>query len=132
MKRPRKPRRNGHKQQMTIIGKLDDMAVWEELKDKLLPRLREDLINGLTSDQILKKYESYATARLVHNVIADPDSGKSNTAAKEILDRIQGKPTEKKELTHKMARLSDVELDALIISKSSSLSSGDTGEPGEE
>jgi hypothetical protein len=40
----------------------------------------------------------------------------SLTAIKEILDREEGKVTEKKEFTHRLAQLPDEEVDALLIS----------------
>lgn len=45
----------------------------------------------------------------------EPDSKTALAAVKELLDRLEGKVTEKKEVTHAMAKLKDEELDALVL-----------------
>ena len=72
------------------------------------------LIDGKApSSEILKLVEAVAAARLASEAAL---SDEFNLAAvKELMDRVHGKSTEKKELTHKMAKAKDEELDALLL-----------------
>lgn len=68
----------------------------------------------MTAEEIFKKYEAHAAAAVV-SALASPDS--QLAASDKILNRTMGKPTEKKEVTHKLDQLSDEQLDALVQSE---------------
>lgn len=95
---------------------LDKLADYEDFTSTFLPSLQKDIRAGLTMDQLLKKYEPAVAARLVQLGM----TAEGNTALgalKEILDRTQGKSVQKQEHTHRLARLPDQELDAVLKSK---------------
>lgn len=114
---PRRKASNRNHTEARMVRNLDALAAFEEFQDEVLPMLRQDLAKGLTAEDIYKKYQALAAARNISIALADPDSGKALAAIKDILDRSGGKPTERKELTHKMANVSDAELDSLLLSK---------------
>lgn len=111
----RPPFRNGSEHRM--ISALDKLKAYERFQELLLPTVIKDLEAGLTVDEILKKNAHLAAARLVSTAIAGEDAGKATAAAKEVLDRVQGKATERKEVTHKLDKLPDDQLDALLLTE---------------
>lgn len=96
---------------------LDELAMFQQWKAEILPEIRAMLLNGASTKDLLNKYSRHAAARIITTAITDPDSAKALTAAKDILDRIQGKATERKEITHAMSQLSDEQLDALLLTQ---------------
>jgi hypothetical protein len=100
-----------------MVRGLDELATYEELTTGLLGTLKQDLRQGLTSEQILKKYAALAAARVVSVASTEVDSAKAMAAAKDILDRSQGKAVERHINVHAMSELKDEELDALLLSK---------------
>jgi hypothetical protein len=113
MKPKKKVRRTGYGQQNKLNGKIDDQA-FREYQAKVLRSIREDLLAGMTAEQIFKKYEAHAAAALVSSMI-NPQTVVA--AAEKVLDRTQGKPLQKTEQTHKYSKLKDDELDALLKSR---------------
>lgn len=107
-------RRQGHAPENQLNAKIDRYERLREMEEKFLPAIREDLKNGLTADQILKKYEPHAAAALVTS-LANPTQ--SLAAAEKVLDRTQGKPTQKTETTHRFEKLSESELDSFLTSQ---------------
>lgn len=97
----------------------------EEAEAQLITPVREDIRNGLTSEQILEKYSSYAAAALVTAAATRADSS-GITAAKEVLDRVHGKAIQKTEATHKFEKLKDDEIDALLASRLKELEDEDS------
>ena len=116
-KHPRGPGRN----EKNMISALDRLRAFEEFEQLLLPQLRADLKAGLTADEIYKKYEHLAAARSVTIAMAEQDSAKALQAVKEIRDRATGKAIEKKEITHKLDKLPDDQLDALLLTELSDM-----------
>jgi hypothetical protein len=102
---------------------IDDLAKFEEFREAILPALRVDLRSGLDAKAILTKYKAVAAARLVSTIATERDSGKATSAAKEILDRTDGKAKETKDITHRMADMSDEQIDAVIASMKKDLAS---------
>jgi hypothetical protein len=115
MQRPKHPKHNGTMAEVeSLCSMVDDLDLLETIKANVLPQIQIDLKKGLTAKQILEKYQAYAAAVTVTNM-TDPRN--SVASAKEILDRTVGKPSEKKEVTHKYGALTDDELDALLKSR---------------
>lgn len=95
---------------------VQDLADFEEFRNSLLPALRADLMSGMSPDEMRKKYKAIIQARLIQTAIT-ADDGAALSAAKDILDRSDGKATEKKEVTHRLSELSTEELKAILISE---------------
>lgn len=99
-----------------VVRSLDKLAAFEEFQAQIAPKLREMLKSNSASD-ILKFSEAYAAARLATVAMLESDPGKAIVAAKDILDRVQGKAKERTEHVHKFEKLKDEELDSIIFSK---------------
>lgn len=96
-----------------IVGAID-AKVFREYQSKVLKSVREDLLAGMTADQIFKKYEAHAAAALITSMV---NPATVVAAAEKVLDRTQGKPTQKTETTHRLEKLKDSELDAFLSSR---------------
>lgn len=96
---------------------VDSLAQFEQFKAEILPALQEELLKGTDAEVLVKKFDSHAVARIISIVMTEKDSGKALAAAKEILDRSQGKAAQKVETTHRFEKLDDNELDALLKSR---------------
>ena len=96
---------------------LDQLAEFEEFKRVVLPSLQKDLAVGMSAKDILKKYSPVAAARIVSTVALEPDSSKALAAAKDIIDRADGKAKESVQHTHVYENLNDSELDAQMLSR---------------
>jgi hypothetical protein len=120
--RKRSERRTGNDAEMKQHALHESIKELEEFKATLLPALRKDLLAGMSEAQIQKKYAAYVQTRLVQIALMDEDSGRALAAAKDILDRTNGKATEKKEVLHRFKDLSDAELDAVLESEEQDLS----------
>lgn len=96
---------------------IDELAIYDEMMTGVLEGVRNDLRKGLSAEDILTKYSAVAAARIVTIASTDADSGKALAAGKDILDRVQGKAKERKELTHKLERVDEKQIDALLLSE---------------
>jgi hypothetical protein len=111
------PKRKPRAQKEPELDLLDELELFREWKKQILPELREMLLKGATAADIYKKYSAHAAARAVSIAISDPDSQKALTASKEIQDRASGKAVETRKVEHRMAELSDEQLDALLLTE---------------
>jgi TATA-binding protein-associated factor Taf7 len=112
--RPRRYRKRASNTQLDrTVRTVDKLAEMEDLYESLAPALRQDLTAGMSSEEILAKYESLAAARVITALRTD----QGLQAAKDILDRRMGKAVERKELNHRLATLSDEQVDALLKSR---------------
>lgn len=102
---------------------LGDLAEFEEFREKIIESVRKDLLAGMGAEELRKKYLPLITARMVSEALTTPDPGKAASIAKDLTDRSEGRPTEKKEITVKYADLPDDELDALLESEEDDLRS---------
>jgi hypothetical protein len=106
---------NGNTPEHRVAQIIDDLAEFEEFRTTVLPELRRLIKTGAPSKEILERGRALVAARLVTIAAIDPDSKTALAAAKELLDRVDGKVVEKKEVKHAMANLKDEELDALVL-----------------
>lgn len=113
----RQGRPNTGKTEDRMIGSIDELAEFRKFKAEFLPRLLADRKAGLTAAQIRAKYANEVELRKVQIALFEPDSTKALAACKDITDRVEGKPKEITETTHKFEQLKDEQLDALILSK---------------
>ena len=118
-----RPKANGAESRMVSL--LDDLEKFQAFRKELAPALKADLKSGLTAVQLYEKYQGLAAARGISIMMSERDSGKALSAIKEILDRSQGKATEKKEVTHRFDKTKTEELDAILLSKLDELESQD-------
>lgn len=101
-----------------MIELIDNVRDFEEFSQSLPGQLRSDVLSGkYTAEQLRKKYLPLVQARQIATAILEPDSAKAHSAANSILDRTEGKATEKHEHVHRLGRLKDEELDAMLISE---------------
>lgn len=114
---PKKPRKSGSKTEDHRIRSVDDLALYDRLMGTMLKDLKEDLANGLTPEDLRHRYASLAQARGINVALTDADPKNVLAAVKDILDRSEGKAKERKEIEHTLGKLSEKELDALIISE---------------
>lgn len=96
---------------------LDDLAIYDEMTVGVLAGLKKDMAAGMTSEEILAKYSSLASARIVTIAATEADSGKALAAAKDILDRVKGKAVERKQIHHKLENVDEKQIDAIILSE---------------
>lgn len=101
------------------VGLIDELAEFEEYKSKLLPEIAKLVKGGAPSKDILERSKALAVARLALIAVNEADPKTALNAIKEVLDRTDGKVTDKREVTHAMQNLKDEELDALLIASSS-------------
>ena len=72
---------------------------------------------GVTPEEILEFGKAYAAARVVTIAMLEQDTSKALAASKDILDRTQGRATEKKQIEHKFESLEEEQLDSIINTK---------------
>lgn len=109
------PRRN--LQENRMVRTIDDLAAFDKFKEEILPALQKAVAKGVKAKDIMEQYSSHAAARTVTIALTEKDPGKALNAAKDILDRAQGKAVERKEVKHKLQELTDEQLDALLMSE---------------
>ncbi len=94
-----------------------DLIEFDDFQSTILPALRKDVKSGMTPKQLQEKYAALAAARMINIALTDENITAASAASKDILDRVSGKATEKKEVTHKFKDLTDSELDAILESE---------------
>lgn len=108
---------------------IDDLVMYDDLMQGILSSVKKDLAAGLTGVEIMNKYASIAAARTVSIAATEADSGKALQASKDIMDRAYGKAKETKDVTHRLDKVEEKQIDALLISELESLElDGDDGE----
>lgn len=114
--RPKKYRRSSNSAENRMVKAMDMLAEFEEFRESILPALRKDVQSGMEARDIIKKYRALAAAKMVTGMFV-PLSPVSQSAAKDILDRGDGKATESKKVEHKFEGVADEDLKALLKSK---------------
>jgi hypothetical protein len=113
------------------VRTLDNLRLHDELFHGIIGPLKQDIANGMGALEIAKKYANLAQARTVTIALTEPDSSKALAAAKDIIDRSEGKAIERKQIAHALASASEQELDAVIASKLAILESAEDEKEGE-
>lgn len=111
-----KRRRTGESTEKRMVDVLDQLAEFEDFKKTILPALQKDIADGLSAAQIREKYLSVAQARMVMELL-NMKSSAAITAARDMFDRTEGKPTDHLEITEKYKELTDEQLEATIKAK---------------
>ncbi len=97
-----------------------DLAEFEDYKT-ILATIRKDIKAGMTQKELAKKYAPLAQARIISEMLTTDNSTAALAAAKDMLDRVEGKATEKKEVTHRFKDMAEDELDAILKSEEADL-----------
>ena len=118
---PRKKRPTRNRQEDKTVRSLDHLADFEEFSTSILPVLRQDIKDGMTAEQLRKKYEALVEARTISIAFSAEDPGKALAAAKDVKDRASGKAREVKDIHHHMEDLPEEEIDALLKTKMAEL-----------
>ena len=113
--------KSGHSAQTEMAVKLDQLAQFEQFKEDLLPALREDLRNGLSSKEIIEKYKPYVAARQVSLALNVTDGDLAHKAGVDILNRADGKAKETLAIEDGLKKASKEELEAEIKSLDESI-----------
>lgn len=114
MGRPKKSATNNAENAM--VRALDQLAGYENYRRDVAPHIRKLMESGASAQKILDSAKELAAVKLVEKALGG--TGKDQMVAlKELLDRTEGKATEKIEIKNKYDRLGDDELDALLASK---------------
>ena len=112
-----RPQRFSNRKEESMENAMEKLAEYDTFLKEIPKELRQALLEGKKADALYKKYANYAAVRVLTIIAREQDSGKALAAAREVLDRTYGKPTERKEIRHSLEKLSDKELDALLESE---------------
>src|SRR5690242_8059724 len=99
---------------------LDDLAEFQEYQT-ILKQIRKDLKKGMKEAELAKKYAPLAQARIISDMLTSENPQAALAAARDLLDRVNGKAKESQEVTHRLEKLSEKELDALLQSEEQEL-----------
>ena len=102
-------------------GILDDLAEFEAFRADTLKAIRKDIAKGLGPEEIRKKYLAILQGRLITEALTTEDTSVALAITKDVADRVEGKAKERQEHTHRLEKLSDKELDALLQSEEKDL-----------
>ena len=94
----------------------EDLIDFDQWRGDILPVLREELKSGVSADDLRKKYEPIAVAKLLSLLANSDNESAVVAAAKDIQDRSSGKAKETREIEHRLGALPETELDAVLIS----------------
>lgn len=97
-----------------------DLAEFEDYQT-ILKTIRKDIKAGMTQKELAQKYAPLAQARVISEMLTTDNPQAALAAAKDLLDRVEGKATEKKEITHRFKDMADAELDAILESEEKDL-----------
>lgn len=108
---------------------LDTLSEMEDFHNTVLPKLRRMLEKGEDAAKMYESFQSLIAARVITKALTTTDGKEMLAAAKEILDRGVGKPTENVNVTSRYEALTDEELDALLKSQKQELAELEGDEP---
>ncbi len=117
---PRGNGRNSHPAEMKQDRLHKELAEFEDYQT-ILATIRKDIKKGMTQKQLAEKYAPLAQARVISEMLTTDNPTAALAAAKDLLDRVEGKATEKKEVTHRFKDMADAELDAILESEEDDL-----------
>lgn len=100
-----------------MIRKIDNRNELVEMIQSLPKQLRQAIIDGSAPEQIYKDNLPIAAARIVAIAATERNPSVALAAAKDILDRVQGKAVERKLVKHQLEDVPDDQLDAILISE---------------
>lgn len=118
----RRPRLSGHQAEDHRTRSIDDLAEFEDFRTTVLADLRRDVLAGKSPEEIRKKWANRLTAEQITIAMTDENSSTRLAAIKDITDRAEGKPKETKEISHRLGKLPEEQIDSLLYSEFQTLS----------
>lgn len=115
--RQAKYKRKSDKEEFATNRLVDDIDKFMDFKANVLPALRKDIEGGMCAEELRKKYSALMTARMISIGLTSEDSRSALSAIKDVIDRTEGRAKERSEVTHKLEKLNDTELDSLLNSE---------------
>lgn len=97
-------------------GQLDELMNFYEFWQTAPETVRAQVRAGQSADEILRAHSALAAARIVAIAATAENVTTALSASKDVIDRAQGRATEKKEITHKYENMTDEELNSLLLS----------------
>lgn len=95
---------------------IDRLAAFDDLKEHIDAELLQDLRKGYNATQLREKHQAKIAAREITIALKGAPE-KALTAIKNITDRIEGKPKEQKEIHHRLEKLNDDQLNAMLLTE---------------
>lgn len=128
MSKRRQPKQNNAEHMLAVT--LDKMSLLDDISEEIFPILRQAIRERWPREKVFGHpvIEALLAVRQASIAIKDPDSGKALAAIKDAVDRKEGKARERIEQTHKLEKLPDEQLDALLKSKLGRASEDDEDE----
>jgi hypothetical protein len=99
----------------SLVRGIDTLAIVEQYYGSLIPQLKNLVDRRASSKEIFEASRAVVAAKLASIAVGSADERTSLAAISELLNRLEGKAKESKEITHKMASLKDEELDAVLL-----------------
>lgn len=88
--------------------------VMRDREDEIERELLEDVNSGMKAKDLRDKYAARLTARLIIEGLTATESRDATNAIRDLTDRSEGRPVEKKEVRHHLEQLSDQEIEAML------------------
>jgi uncharacterized protein YehS (DUF1456 family) len=109
------PDNGNNVQENDMVNMLDALTEFEDFRETVLPAIQKDLKAGYNAKQLREKYLALLQARQITDALMAP-TGEAADIAQRIIDREEGRATEKKEVRHRFEELPDQQLDAVLES----------------
>jgi hypothetical protein len=106
-------RGRGRPKKSALADTAEELALFYKWRDELLPKLASLQAASVGPEDILKSFSNEAAARLVTLALTSKDQKIALAAMQDVLDRSQGKATQRTVVTNKFDNLKDEEIDAL-------------------
>jgi hypothetical protein len=113
--------RSSHSAEMRAHKLHEDLKDFEEFQNETLKVLRQDIKKGLKAKDLREKYIALLQGKVLTQALTTEDASQALAILKDLADRVEGKAKETKEVQHRMEKLSDKELDALLKSEEEEL-----------
>lgn len=114
-------RKDNYRTEARAVATIDKLAAFEEFSQDILPALRDAVKAGKGAKDIYAMAAAIAAAKVVSVAVKSTDEKNVLAAAKDILDRDMGKAKESVDITGKLEKLPEQDLDALLLSKLASV-----------
>lgn len=105
---------------------LDTLKEFEEFREKVLPVIHKDM-NTMTPEEFTDKYTKLIQARQLTIALTDHSAKNAMSAIRDLRDRMEGKPTEKRKVTVEYEDMPDEQFDAILMSELEELEEMDPG-----
>ncbi len=93
---------------------IEAIAEFEDFRETVLPAIQKDLKAGLNAKELRAKYLALVQAKQLSDILMAP-IGESGDLAQKVIDREEGKATEKSEVKHRFEDLPPEQLDAALL-----------------